>query len=734
MNQKTSTFRMAAALASSVACFGGAALAQGILSTGGTIVAAAGDAVPDGNGMPLPTVTFNAASGAFDAPSLDDAGNVVFRARFSDSPLTFTVINDRAYFHGSSRATLAMVARGEGQAPGLASGIQLRTATGSSNSLTSTIDQSGDGRAFWASNLFDSTASGLVTSGVDDWAWFGGPVGSQGLIVRRGAPAPGTVGASILQNSFNSATQGINRQGRVHLVAALTGGDTTTTTGMNNQTAIFSGLPGALELVVRKGNPVSGIAGAVAADTSATLSSFAQMNDAGELFYEIALSTTQGTPAATVDTDRAYLVHTPGAGSQLLVRESDVAPGTAGAQFRALTGSAWSIGIGANAWTSTSLTAFTSTLVGGDVSGTANDSAIFVGGVGSLGLRVREGAAAPGTDANFATFNSGSLQVNASGRIAFQSTLTGGTSTTTNDSGIWSDHSGTLQLVVREGQTMPGTGGSTAAGSGFNGALMFFNDQGQVLFAATLAGGTLTGSSWWAHDPVQGLIPVLLPGDQFEIAPGVFRTWNLTTTTAGTSNNSDGRSHVLAHDGRFTLKLTVTDGGSPAVLSDVIVVGRIPPVVQSTPYCFGDGTGGACPCGVSGAGNGCPNSVNPLGANLAGSGVASIANDTFALQGTGMPNGPAAYFQGTAHMNGGLGAVFGDGLRCVDGTFVRLGTRTNSGGASQHPGMGGTPISVAGGVAAGQTRYYQIWYRSAEPFCTVDTWNLSNGLSATWAP
>ena len=29
-------------------------------------------------------------------------------------------------------------------------------------------------------------------------------------------------------------------------------------------------------------------------------------------------------------------------------------------------------------------------------------------------------------------------------------------------------------------------------------------------------------------------------------------------------------------------------------------------------YCFGDGTGNACPCGVGGAGHGCPSSVNPF--------------------------------------------------------------------------------------------------------------------------
>jgi hypothetical protein len=147
------------------------------------------------------------------------------------------------------------------------------------------------------------------------------------------------------------------------------------------------------------------------------------------------------------------------------------------------------------------------------------------------------------------------------------------------------------------------------------------------------------------------------------------------------------------------------------------------------PYCFGDGTGTACPCGNSGAaGNGCASSVNANGANLATTGASSLANDTLVLNGTGMPNANCLYFQGTTQIS----AAFGDGLRCAGGTVVRLATKLNVGGASQYPAAGDPSVHVKGNVAAPGTRAYQVWYRNAANFCTAATFNLSNGVLVTW--
>jgi hypothetical protein len=147
------------------------------------------------------------------------------------------------------------------------------------------------------------------------------------------------------------------------------------------------------------------------------------------------------------------------------------------------------------------------------------------------------------------------------------------------------------------------------------------------------------------------------------------------------------------------------------------------------PYCFGDGTGTACPCANNGAaGNGCASSVNANGANAATTGVSSLANDTLVLNGTGMPNSSCLYFQGTTQ----IGTQFGDGLRCAGGVVVRLGTKTNVAGASQYPASGDASIHVKGNVTAPGTRTYQVWYRNAATYCTTATFNLTNGVLVTW--
>ncbi len=157
---------------------------------------------------------------------------------------------------------------------------------------------------------------------------------------------------------------------------------------------------------------------------------------------------------------------------------------------------------------------------------------------------------------------------------------------------------------------------------------------------------------------------------------------------------------------------------------------------ESVPYCFGDGSGTACPCAPpSPSGVGCLNSFG-TGGLLADSGSNSVSGDSLVLSASGLAtNSSTLFFQGTTQQSGGLGVVFGDGLRCVGGTVIRLGTKIASGGVASYPGVGDMSVSVRGLIPiGGGLRHYQGWYRNAAAFCTASTFNLTNGLSVTWVP
>lgn len=152
-------------------------------------------------------------------------------------------------------------------------------------------------------------------------------------------------------------------------------------------------------------------------------------------------------------------------------------------------------------------------------------------------------------------------------------------------------------------------------------------------------------------------------------------------------------------------------------------------------YCYGDGSGTACPCGNAGApGNGCASFINGAGANLTGIGKPSLGSDAVVLAATGVPNGPGLFFQGTQRTNGGAGAVFGDGLICASGVITRLKVVVAVNSESRVPEASDPPLSVMGGITAPGTFVYQTWYREASLFCTSATFNLTNGYAVSWTP
>jgi len=158
-----------------------------------------------------------------------------------------------------------------------------------------------------------------------------------------------------------------------------------------------------------------------------------------------------------------------------------------------------------------------------------------------------------------------------------------------------------------------------------------------------------------------------------------------------------------------------------------------------SPYCFGDpGSGTPCPCNNdndgSVPGSGCDNGVFASGAQLLGSGQASLASDTLVLTATHVqPNTSGLFFQADNDLSPSL--VWGDGLRCAGGSLKRIQVRfSDASGTSYTTKVISTKV---GNITAGVTKYYQCWYRSdLNPPCGlgVNDFNASNGYAVTWTP
>jgi len=185
----------------------------------------------------------------------------------------------------------------------------------------------------------------------------------------------------------------------------------------------------------------------------------------------------------------------------------------------------------------------------------------------------------------------------------------------------------------------------------------------------------------------------------------------------------------------------------PPIDTDIVFPGNYLLEVTGTPvggppgvgYCFGDpGSGTPCPCSNDNdgtvPGSGCDNGVFASGAQLTGSGVASVSADSLVLRTTHLePSNSGLYFQANNDLS--PGNVWGDGLQCAGGNLKRLQVRFADASGTSYTTIG---ISAkAGNVVAGDTKRYQCWYRTTQaPPCGVgvNDFNSSNGYEVTWVP
>ncbi len=178
------------------------------------------------------------------------------------------------------------------------------------------------------------------------------------------------------------------------------------------------------------------------------------------------------------------------AGSRLIARQGDPAPGTEpGVLFNVLGNS--------NSLNTHGDIALQSSLVGNGVHG-ENNQGIWIDKDGVLELAVRSGTEAPGAGSGANFFRFEAMGLNDRGAVAFGAKLYGGGIDESNDRGIWLYDHGSLDLIVREGDQLEVAPGDLRTVSSFlfdptnedNGATSGFNDQSQLVFRIGFTDGT----------------------------------------------------------------------------------------------------------------------------------------------------------------------------------------------------------------------------------------------------
>ena len=158
------------------------------------------------------------------------------------------------------------------------------------------------------------------------------------------------------------------------------------------------------------------------------------------------------------------------------------------------------------------------------------------------------------------------------------------------------------------------------------------------------------------------------------------------------------------------------------------------PPATAIGFCHGDGTLIPCPCLNNGAnGNGCANSAFAAGGSLTATGNASVLADSVSLNASNLTGATCVFFQGASSIPA---VVVDDGIGCVGGPVIRLGTKPIVANTSTYPTGADPIVSVKGLIPApGATRYYQTFYRNAAAaFCPPATSNRTNGIVIVWAP
>jgi len=425
----------------------------------------------------------------YSTPAVSRAGTVAFLSVLTGTGVT-TSSNEAAYY-GTPSGALTLVAREGLQAPGLPTGVNygafsfiflndtthvvLGTALAGAGVPTSAnaalyfgnpaswtpIAVKGDpapgvapltysGFDFTESSLssdnhlaFAGTITGLgVTAANDKCIWVSDNGGAPVLAARESDPAPGTAAGTTFSNfldttdTFNSVTA-LNGGG-VGFITTLTGGGATT----SNDVALYSGLPGALNLIIREGDPAPALPTPIIVSVIASQA----FNGAGTVVFEGTLS---GTGTSSANNMALYRGST-AANLAVMARKGSPAPGYPAHNLSDLNA--------ANRMRINSAGRVLAHIVltGGGATTNDDQAVVVINADGTSHAVARENqqyADLPAGVVMNGTF--GGLTLNDDGNAIFTAVLRGTGITTANNDTVWSwTAANGLRLLLREGETM----------------------------------------------------------------------------------------------------------------------------------------------------------------------------------------------------------------------------------------------------------------------------------------
>jgi hypothetical protein len=354
--------------------------------------------------------------------------------------------------------------------------------------------------------VFNASLMGVGIDSTNDVGLFSGAPGTLELVARKGSLAPGPDG-KIYLGPFSPL--GLSPSSNI-VFQDYRGYDLG-----SSSLALYTGLPGAIELLAENGDIIPGAPGPILeldAGGSSVANSTVPINNANHTVFG---ATFEG------DTYRSLVVGAPGSLS-IAAEPGMQAPGLPnGVTFSFLNNSTLSLN-------SEDRLAFEAQLF--DSSTQTYSESLFSGLPNSLALLARTGDQAAGTDPGvFYEIFSGSVpRLSESGVVAFGAYLTGNGVQQSNSNALWVGVPGALELVARGDMQAPGVEPGVTYGitPGLGFSLAFYaitNSSGEIAFAQYLSTGE---QAIWAGPPDnlrlvarQGQsAPGLAPGEKF--SPG----------------------------------------------------------------------------------------------------------------------------------------------------------------------------------------------------------------------